>query len=139
MNLELLIALAVVQYAPASLREVTTKYLSIQHEKKKSFCCGFKLLRKKPTHGDFFYAKYPIEDIDNDENKNLFVVLCDHSPCRNTNAEIEFTLGSLCLNHKIDKDDLNRLRPVSYFESLALHTIDKSVTPNYGTYNNGCW
>ncbi len=138
MTLALLVALVVVQYAPASMREISTKYLSIQHDKKKSFCSGFKLLRKRPCHHSLFMDKYPLENIDYDEDKNLFVILCDHSPCRSTNTEIEFTLASLCLQDKIDKDDLNLLRPVSFYESVGNPNQLKALTPKYYNYSNGC-
>lgn len=139
MSLALLIVLVVVQYAPAPLKEVIRKYHSINHTLKKSYCCGFKLLRRKPTNLNQFLNPYPIVGVDCDEHHNIYVVICDHSPCRNSNAEVEYTLGSLCLDNRLSREALNLMRPYSYYDSFRKNPTTKCMIPNYnGIVNNGC-
>lgn len=114
MTLALLVAFVVAQFAPAPLSDVIKRYNKINHNLRRSFCSGFRLLRRKAENVEDYKNLFPIVGLDTNEQNELYCVLCDHLPCRNSNVEIEYTLGSLCLQNKLERKTLNSLRPVFF-------------------------
>lgn len=125
------------QMRPASLSDVYLAYDSINHRFRKSYCSGFRLVRKIPIDPDNFKHQWPIAAIDYNEQGELFCVLCDHLPCFNSNVEVEYILGNLIIQGKISRSALNKIRPFSF---LDVNAANKARSPNYiESSGTGCW
>lgn len=134
MKLLLFLYLLPCTFAPAPLRKVIDKLKTINHVNRKKFCCGFRLVRRVPEDTNDYKSLYPIKYIDFNDNGGMYMVPCDHCPCRNSNHDVEYAIASLVIDGMITREQLNDCRPASY--------IDKGgsweSSPDYGKPVPGC-
>lgn len=112
-------------YNLANPKEVIKYFNTIDHTKKKTFCPGAKLLRRRSSD---YNGLFPIIGLDTNEDGILYTTLCEHNPCRNSCFEFEFVVGNLVLEGKLTREQLNDIRPLEWVD---IANKDDTKSPKY--------
>ncbi|CAL8142964.1 unnamed protein product [Orchesella dallaii] len=98
--------------AIASPQKVFKEFQNIDHCTIAPHCNFIKLVRRRNSN---VKGLFPIENVDYDEKKQIYAILCDHKRC-DYNSILEYAFASYVLDGKITREELNSLRPVGWEE-----------------------
>lgn len=132
--IQYLLFFVVAELKPAPLKKVFEQYRQINHINRKIHCSGLKPVRRRAEVVEQYNDTYPAKDLDYNSDLDSFLILCDHLPCDNVNAEVEFAISELAKKNNQIKLAVEECRPLSLLDK------DENPTrsPKYGKLRLGC-